>query len=172
MTLNHIYSPIMSISRPNITLKSLLEHPEFVEGDYWHRKTYDADQIVFVEGEIGKEMYVILSGKVSVCTRVEISENRQMLSGLCELLDDDEFAHSCFFDDEPHSATIKTVSPSQLAIIDATKLKQFLDRHPELGYQLLTHWLSIILPRIREGNKRLASLFSWGLKAHDIDSIF
>ena len=55
-TLNHIYSPIMSISRPNITLKSLLEHPEFVEGDYWHRKTYDADQIVFVEGKIGKEM--------------------------------------------------------------------------------------------------------------------
>jgi CRP-like cAMP-binding protein len=32
-----------------------------------------------------------------------------------------------FFDDEQHSATIKAVSPSQLAIIDATKLKQFLD---------------------------------------------
>lgn len=77
-----------------------------------------------------------------------------------------------FFDDEQHSATIKAVSPSQLAIIDATKLKQFLDSQPEIGYQLLTHWLSNILPSIRQGNKRLASLFSWGLKAHDIDSIF
>jgi CRP-like cAMP-binding protein len=154
------------------TLKSLLEHPEFSERDYWYEQYYDANQVVFLEGDIGKNIYVILTGQVSVCTRVVLSENQQMLSGLCELFDGDEFAHSCFFDDEPHSATVKTVTECRLAVIDAVKLKQFLDNNPELGYRLLTHWIGIILPRIRQGNKRLSSLFSWGLKAHDIDSLF
>lgn len=162
----------MSKLLPAYTLTSLLDHPEFKEGQYWYRQDYDADQVVFLEGERGKEMYVILSGKVSVCTRVVIAENKQMLSGLCELFDGDEFAHSCFFDDEPHSATVKTVTPCHLAIIDTIKLKQFLDDNPEIGYRLLTHWMGIILPRIRQGNKRLSSLFSWGLKAHDMDSLF
>ena len=94
-----------------------------------------------------------------------------MLSGLCELFDGEEFAHSCFFDDEPHCATVKTVSSCQLAVIDAAKLKQFLDLHPEIGFLLLFHWMKIILPRLRQSNKRFSSLFSWGLKAHQIDSL-
>ena len=161
----------MTQSFAEISLKTLLDHPEFPEGEYWHRQHYAAEQIVFAEGERGRAIYVILNGKLSVCTRVEISENRQMLSGLCELFDDDEFAHSCFFDQEPHSATVKAVTACELAVVDVEKLKTFLDRNPVLGYQLLQHWIGIILPRIRHGNKRLASLFSWGLKAHDLDSL-
>jgi len=153
-------------------LRSLLDHSEFVEGRYWYRKNYDADQIVFLEGSKGKEMYVILSGKVSVCTRVAVGQNKQMMSGLCELFDGDEFAHSCFFDDVPHSATVKTITPCHLAVVDAIKLKQFLDNNTEIGYRILTHWIHSLLPRIREGNQRLSSLFSWGLKAHDMDSLF
>ncbi len=162
----------MTESAPLYTLKSLLAHPEFSEGQYWYQQAYDANQVVFLEGDKGRNIYVILNGQLSVCTRVVLSENQQMLSGLCELFDGDEFAHSCFFDDEPHSATVKTVSPCLLAVIDAIKLKAFLDANPEIGYGLLTHWIGIILPRIRQGNKRLSSLFSWGLKAHDIDSLF
>ncbi|MGR8932564.1 MAG: cyclic nucleotide-binding domain-containing protein [Gammaproteobacteria bacterium] len=154
------------------SLRALLDHSEFVEGHYWYRKNYDANQIVFLEGSKGKEMFVILNGKVSVCTRVVIDENKQIMSGLCELFDGDEFAHSCFFDDIPHSATVKTIAPCHMAVIDAIKLKEFLDSNTEIGYRILTHWIHNLLPRIREGNKRLSSLFSWGLKAHDMDSLF
>ena len=161
----------MSQTANVITLKDLLAHPQFQEGEFWYRQMLPAEYLVFAEGEIGKEIYVILSGKVSVCTRVEISDNRQMLSGLCELYDDDEFAHACFFDDQPHSASIKTVTECELAVIDADKLRLFLDANSELGYRLLTHWMQIILPRLRDGNKRMANLFSWGLKAHDMDTL-
>ncbi|MGR9073287.1 MAG: cyclic nucleotide-binding domain-containing protein [Gammaproteobacteria bacterium] len=152
------------------TLKDLLIHPEFVEGDIWYRKRYKAHELVIVEGETNKEIFVVLDGKLSVCTDVKISENRKMISGLCELLDGEEFAHSCFFDDEPHSATVKAITDCELAVIDAAKLKFFLDRHPQIGYQVLSHWIRLLLPRLRQGNKRFASLFSWGLKAHRLDS--
>ncbi|HSN23566.1 MAG TPA: cyclic nucleotide-binding domain-containing protein [Methylomicrobium sp.] len=153
------------------SLKSLLDHPEFIEDQFWQREHFDANQLVIVEGEMGNKMYVILEGKVSVCTNVQVSENRQMLSGLCELFEGQEFAHSCFFEDEPHSATVKTITPCQMAIIDAAKLKHFLDQNPEIGFKLLFHWMRMLLPRLRQSNKRFSSLFSWGLKAHQIDSL-
>jgi hypothetical protein len=40
----------------------LLEHPEFLENAFWYRKNYDAGQLVILEGETGKEIYVILNG--------------------------------------------------------------------------------------------------------------
>jgi len=153
------------------SLKSLLEHPQFLEGDYWRRKSYDPNQLVIVEGEIGNEIYVILEGKVSVCTHVKLSENRQMLSGLCELFEGHEFAHFCFFDDEPHSATVKTITTCEMAVIDAAKLKLFLADNPEIGFPLLYHWITLLVPRLRQSNKRISSLFSWGLKVHKIDSL-
>lgn len=154
------------------SLKSLINHPEFLEGECWYKKNYDPDELVIVEGEVGSEIYAILSGKVSVCTQVQISESRHMLSGLCELFDGEEFAHSCFFDDEPHSATVKTITYCELAVIDAAKLNTFLQSHPEIGFNLLYFWISLMLPRIRQGNKRFSSLFSWGLKAHQLDGSF
>ncbi|MGR9051290.1 MAG: cyclic nucleotide-binding domain-containing protein [Gammaproteobacteria bacterium] len=152
------------------SLKTLLDHPDFYEGEYWQRSFYNPEQLVIVEGEIGNEIFAIISGKVSVCTNVIISENRRFLSGLCELFDGEEFAHSCFFDDEPHGATVKTITNCELAAVDAGKLRHFLNDHPEIGYSLLLHWVKIMLPRIRQGNKRFSSMFSWGLRAHRIDA--
>jgi Cyclic nucleotide-binding domain. len=65
---------------------------------------------------------------------VRVSDDRHMQSGLCELFDGEEFAHSCFFDNEPHSATVKTVSPCQLAVIDAEKLNSFFMIIPKLDF--------------------------------------
>lgn len=160
----------MTDSEQALSLKLLLDYPQFSEHEFWIRKNYQPGELVIVEGEIGNEIFVILSGKVSVCTQVQISPDRQMLSGLCELFDGEEFAHACFFDSEPHSATVKVVDSCELAVVDADKLKEFLHDNPELGFRVLLHWISIILPTIRQSNKRFASLFSWGLKAHHLDS--
>lgn len=152
------------------SLSSLLDHPEFIEGEHWSRKYYQPEELIIVEGERGKEIYVILNGQVSVCTRVDIAADRHMVSGLCELFAGEEFSHSCFFDQEPHCASVKALTASELAAIDVDKLKQFLQDNPELGFHLLHHWMSIIIPRVRQSNKRFSSLLSWGLKAYQIDS--
>lgn len=161
----------MSEASSSYSLRSLLDHPEFIENEFWTRKNFQENQLIIVEGETGNDIYVILTGKVSVCNNVKISEDRQMLSGLCELFEGQEFAYSCFFDDEPHSASVKTITPCEMAMIDATKLKQFLDSHPEIGFHLLFHWITILLPRLRQSNKRISSLFSWGLKVYQIDNL-
>jgi len=124
---------------------------------------------VIREGERNHEVYVVLSGSLMVCTDVEVSGSVHLSSGLCELFDGEEFALSCFFDDQPHSASVKTLSECELAVVDAGKLKVFLNQHPDLGYQILFHWLQCLLPRLRMDNRRIATLLGWGLKAHRID---
>ncbi len=160
----------MSNSEHALSLKSLLDHPGFAEGEFWVRRSYRPEELVIIEGEKGKEIFVILEGRVTVCTNVQISSDRHMVSGLCELFDGEEFSHSCFFDDEPHCATVKATAACELAVIDAAKLQQFLRINPELGFRLLYHWFSIMLPRIRQSNKRFSNLLSWGIKAYQIDS--
>lgn len=159
----------MAINNDFRSLKDLLSHPEFLEGDYWRQARFNAHEMIIVEGEVNKDIYVVLKGSLMVCTDVQLSENRHMLSGLCELFDGEEFAQSCFFDDEPHCATVKALSDCELAVIDAGKLKHFLNQHSDIGYQILYHWVEMLLPRFRTSNQRISSLFSWGLKAHKID---
>lgn len=159
----------MVINNDFRSLKDLLSHPKFIEDEHWRRAHYVEQELIIVEGERNKDIYVVLKGSLMVCTDVKLSETRHILSGLCELFDGEEFAQSCFFDDEPHCATVKALSDSELAVIDAEKLKLFLNQHPDIGYQVLYHWVEMLLPRIRKSNQRISSLFSWGLKAHKID---
>ena len=151
-------------------LKELLAHPDFQEGLYWYRARYPGGEVIIKEGERSQGIYVVLSGSVVVCTDVEVSGSVHLKSGLCELFDGEEFAHSCFFDDKPHSATVKTLAPCELAVIDPGKLKVFLRRHTEIGYRILFHWMECLLPRLRADNRRISTLLSWGLKAYRIDA--
>ena len=151
------------------TLKDLLTHPQFIENNDWCKKTYVANQTVIFEGENHQQIYVVLSGTLMVSTDVEINSGGRISPGICEITEGEEFGHFCFFDELPNCATVKAISPCELAVFDAEKLRLFFNEHPEIGYSVIGHWMKNLLPRLRQGNKRIASLFSWGLKAHRID---
>lgn len=162
----------MSETHQYLTLKDLLGHPKFVENKNWWSQQYDTNQEIIVEGEALQQIYLILTGTLMVSTDVEVSGGSRISPGLCELSAGEEFGHFCFFDDQPQCATVKATSPCELVVVDAEKLKQFFNDHPEIGYSVIQHWMKMLLPRLRQGNKRIASLFSWGLKAHNIDKEF
>jgi len=168
-------SPIPSVAPAQAgryrNLKELLDHPGFGEGDAWRRVSYDANKFVIIEGENSKNIYVVLSGTLMVCTDVMVSESTHMRPGLCELFGGEEFALSCFFDNDPHCATVKTLTACNLAVIDAVKLNSFLESNPAIGYRILYHWIESLLPCLRRSNKRINSLFTWGLKVHGIDQV-
>ena len=159
----------MTLHQNYRNLKELLSHPEFQRGEHWHQTHFDANEQVIKEGESGTDIFVVLQGTLMVCTDVIVTESRHLQSGLCELFDGEEFALSCFFNDESHSATVKTLTPCKLAVIDSSKLRHFLETRPDIGYCILFHWIEKLLPRLRQDNRRISSIFSWGLKAHKID---
>ena len=150
-------------------LYNLLEHPGFRAEVLWQSRRLAANHTVFAEGEYSREVYLILSGAVRVVGNVDLDEQRQLHPGFSELAEGQLFGEMPLFDGEPRSATVITLSECELAVMDGDRLMAFLDSHPEVGYPIYKELIHAMVVRLRQANKRIFSLFAWGLKTHGID---
>jgi CRP/FNR family transcriptional regulator/CRP/FNR family cyclic AMP-dependent transcriptional regulator len=105
------------------------------------RKRYAARQVVFHQGEPGREMYVVVSGRLKVSVN---SEDGKELSFF--ILDrNDLFGELALLDGERRSATVTTVEPCELLVLTQMEFKRLLQDHPLMGLKLL----SILAGRVR-----------------------
>ena len=61
--------------------------------------------------------------------------------------------------------SVVAVGPRELRVFDAEALASYFDRHPQEGYVVLKQLFSVLCSRLRQADRRLGSLFAWGLKA-------
>lgn len=103
-----------------------------------------AGDIVFREGESGRDMYVVLSGEVEVLKR----SKSQVEARVALLGPTDWFGEMSILDVQPRSATVRSVAPSRLLRLTASDLDA-LYRHDLKAYAL------IVLNLAREMSRRL-----------------
>jgi CRP-like cAMP-binding protein len=150
-------------------LHDLLDHPEFAEGALWQRRRLDANHTVFAEGDTGKEVYLILKGAVRVVGNVDLDHDRTVHPGFSDLSEGQVFGELSLFDGQPRSATVVTLTECELAEMQGERLMAFLEGHPELGYPIFKGLIHLLVGRLRQANRRIFSLFAWGLKVRGID---
>ena len=150
-------------------LYKLLDHPSFEEGVVWTRRRVAADEILFSEGDPGSEVYLILKGSVRVVGNVDLDGKRTVHPGFSELETGQVFGELSLFDGEPRSATVVALTDCELAVLEGDQLMTFLDNHPELGYPIFKELILLLVGRLRQANRRIFSLFAWGLKMRGID---
>jgi CRP/FNR family cyclic AMP-dependent transcriptional regulator len=150
-------------------LYNLLDHPTFKEGVLWVRRKVAANETVFSEGDLGSEVYLILKGAVRVVGNVDLDDNRTVHPGFSELDEGQVFGELPLFDGEPRSATVIALTDCELAVLEGDQLMAFLDTHPELGYPIFKELIHLLVGRLRQANRRIFSLFAWGLKMRGID---
>ena len=150
-------------------LYSLLDHPSFEEGAVWTRRQVVADETIFSEGDQGSEVYLILKGSVRVVGNVDLDDKRRVHPGFSDLDSGQVFGELPMFDGEPRSATVIALTDCELAVIEGEQLMAFLDAHPELGYPIFKELIHFLVGRLRQANRRIFSLFAWGLKMRGID---
>jgi CRP/FNR family cyclic AMP-dependent transcriptional regulator len=112
-------------------------------------RTYQKSQVVFAEGSLGKEMYVIYSGKVNLYA--------DMASGKGKLLANieagDFFGEMALVDDSPRSATaIADEDNTQLVVLDQNRFTYLLLHQPDFALLVM----GTLCQRLREANKALA----------------
>ncbi len=151
------------------TLEKLLTHPDCAEGVLWQRQRVKSKEMVFRQGDTGRDVYVVLSGVVQVIGAVELEGQRRINSGFFELGSGAIFGEFALFDSKPRSASVMAVNDCELAIIDGQALLSFFDSHTDLGYVVLKELIALMIERLRKTNSKLLALFAWGLKVHDID---
>ena len=95
-------------------------------------REFARDEIIFRQGDESSEVYIVLKGRVRIYkispgggeTSIDIFSTHDILGELAAL------------DQEPRSATAKTISPVSLLVMPRTQLMAHLTAMPELGIAL------------------------------------
>lgn len=111
---------------------------------------YTRGEPVFVEGEQGDTLYIVLSGKVKVGRRAaDGRENMLAVMGPSDL-----FGELSLFDPGPRTATATVLTDARLASLSQSSLRPWINDRPEIAEQLLR----VLARRLRRTNDALADL--------------
>ena len=111
---------------------------------------YSRGEAVFVEGEQGDTLYIVLSGKVKVGRRS--ADGRENL--LSVMGPSDMFGELSLFDPGPRTATATVLTDASLASLGQAALRPWITDRPEIAEQLLR----VLARRLRRTNDALADL--------------
>jgi CRP/FNR family transcriptional regulator, cyclic AMP receptor protein len=105
-------------------LKVLDEESLQVIIKYLFMNDFDLEEIIIQEGHPGKNLYMIVSGRVSV-----LDEDNEAIAFLGR---GEIFGEMSLFSGKPVCATIKTVEPTKVLCLDGNDLKNILTKFPFL----------------------------------------
>lgn len=91
-------------------------------------ETFDEDEIVIREGDLGSSLYVIVSGEVKVFGK----NPRQEPVYLANLREGDFFGEVSVLTGKPRTATISAATRSELLRLDKDKLEMIIATHPRV----------------------------------------
>lgn len=106
--------------------------------------TFRRGQCVFLEGDAGDRLYVIVEGKVKISRRaLDGRENVLAVLGPAEI-----FGELALFDPGPRTSTVTTLTNVRAMSMDRAALSAWIRDHPEIAEQLLR----VLARRLRRTN--------------------
>jgi len=150
-------------------IEELLKKDDFMEGVYWQKKAFSANSEIVAQGDATKTVFYLLTGAARVLGSVEVGPNKRMKPGVYDLSPGEIFGELILFDNEPRSATVVALEDSDVILIDGDKLSGYLEQNNDIGFKLMQSLMTLMVSRLRQANKKVFSLLSWGLKAHHIE---
>jgi len=112
------------------------EGEESITNDLFFKygQTYKPKEIIIREGDVGNEVYLIISGKVVVTEKVEKGSYRILNSlGPGEI-----FGEMAMLENAPRSATLISATPSKVLSLSRTNFETIFKSHPRWGYKILS----------------------------------
>jgi CRP-like cAMP-binding protein len=118
-------------------------------------RVYDANDILFHEGEPAEYVYLVVTGKImlKLCPAT-IYQKNLMSVGPGEML-----GWSSFVEQRNYASTGVVVTPTQLVKIDGKKLRAICDRDPEFGYDFMHRIMRALAKRLTTTWSQLANIY-------------
>ena len=107
-------------------------------------KEYVAGETIFLEGEPGKALFVVLDGKVSICRAGQGAEHR-----LATLGPGAYFGELALIDDLPRSATARADEPSALLILYKSHFDDLIEGHSTIAIRVMGNLLKALAGYVR-----------------------
>jgi CRP-like cAMP-binding protein len=122
-------------------------------------------QILFREGDQGKEMFVVRSGAVviskAVTGRVEQVLGRETSGSF--------FGEMSLFDRAPRSATVQAETDAVLLVLDRENLTLLNEVNPRAAAAFFQALVHVFIDRLRASGNLVAEVTRWGLEATGLD---
>ncbi|MBI2384580.1 MAG: cyclic nucleotide-binding domain-containing protein [Elusimicrobia bacterium] len=113
-----------------------------------HSRTYREGEIVFVEGDIGRALFVLESGAVEL-TRPSPGETPVLLY---RLKPGDFFGEMALLESLPRTATATATEKTRLHLLYKSKLDSLLQSEPRIGVTIMRHLARLLSARLRRMN--------------------
>ncbi len=104
--------------------------------------SFPMNHTIFTEGQEGRSLYVVVSGKVSV--HIGKQEIVQLEQGAC-------FGEMSLFDAEPRSASVTTLAICDCLVLTQQQLYEAIDETPGIAVNIIR----LLSRRIRELNQKM-----------------
>lgn len=124
--------------------------------DIARHRDLPAGAVIFREGEVGDEMYVVVAGKVRISKQVPGVGEEAL--GILE--PGSHFGEMAMVDDAPRSADAVAHSACALAVVKRDDLDHLMFVDKDLAYDLLWTFVRTLSARLRETNDKIKAFFA------------
>lgn len=101
-------------------------------------RSLPADSVVFSEGSAGDSLYLILSGKVKIC--LHDANGKEFV---VDVRNAGGYVGEMMLDNNPRSATVKTVEPSEFGVLSRDDFKDLLRKSPEVSLHVIRNLIRL-----------------------------
>jgi CRP/FNR family transcriptional regulator, cyclic AMP receptor protein len=113
-------------------------------------RLYNPNDVVFREGDVGAEMYIIQSGKIMITKQLKSGEEKT----LAVLGPGDSFGEMAIIDKDVRSANAIAIESSRLIALD----EELFEAHIQTNPKIVKKILKILSSRLRDANQQIADL--------------
>lgn len=110
-----------------------------------HSRTYREGEVVFVEGDIGRALFVLETGEVEL-TRAGADGKP---AALYHLKPGDFFGEMALLESLPRTATATATEKTHLHLLYKSKLDSLLNGEPRIGVTIMSHLARLLSARLR-----------------------
>jgi CRP-like cAMP-binding protein len=112
-------------------------------------KVFPPGTVLFHEGETGKEMYVIHSGKIKISKKVREEEQTLATLGAGEF-----FGEMAIMNNKPRSATATILEESKILVIDPKTFEAMIKNNTEIAVRMIKK----LAARLQDADDQIESL--------------
>lgn len=112
-------------------------------------KTFPAGTVLFKEGDSGREMYVIQSGKIKISKKVRDEEQTLATIGAGEF-----FGEMAIFNNKPRSASASVVEDCKVLVVDPRTLEAMIKGNTEIAVRMIKK----LAARLQEADDQIETL--------------
>jgi len=110
-----------------------------------HARTYKPGEVVFIEGDIGRALFILESGAVELTRRDAAGKQVHLHT----LKPGEFFGEMALLESLPRTATATATETSRLHLLYRTKLDSLLESSPRIGITIMSYLARLLSSRLR-----------------------